>query len=224
MEDPERKFYTFEGTSMYTKQHNEERFVIPYEAGVGITNFMIHGAYERVEFIVGGVRIDCQKKGLWNETVFMPHATIIPLLEHHEIQFVVHGRDGVCGWITLDYVKLTNYDPKEIYYVPITQTQYEKFPVTLGKNRAQLYFNHPVTKIKVVSKVKLKETVLNIPEVDWSTSVNPEVTFDESINFSRINSSYLDIEAEGNGEVTVVAENKQIAMFMTGMMGLRYAD
>ncbi len=104
------EFHVFGGTFVETKTFHlqESAVTVDYVPGLGVTNLKINGDFDTIELIIGGVRIETWKNG----EPFLLEKTVVPLLRCQEMKFAVHhGR----GTLSLDYVKLYNYDPMKQY-------------------------------------------------------------------------------------------------------------
>jgi len=107
------EFHVFGGTFVETKSFDlwdspVSVVNVDYASGLGVTNLKINGDFDTIELIIGGVRIETWKNG----EPFLLEKTVVPLLRCQEMKFAVHhGR----GTLSLDYVKLYNYDPMKQY-------------------------------------------------------------------------------------------------------------
>jgi hypothetical protein len=225
------QFHTFEGTFVKTKVHKFEfedgpfnKITVDRIPGYGITNLKVSGEFESLEILIGNVKFE----KFWNLPGFTCYLQnhIEPCLEHMLMEFKVHHTGPV--EVSYDYVKLLNYDKETNYQVLFQQTQLQEVDLNKGLNKIPVYFNHPVTKLKLVQKNRettLKDPFLVFPEAEtmvYFTEANEKI-FEPSVNFSRVEKCFLYVESTEDCRIYVIAECKQIMRYMYGMAGVAFS-
>lgn len=224
------RFHTFEGTFVETKVHKFKfedgpfnKITVDRIPGYGITNLKVTGDFESVEILIGNVRVE----KLWNLPGFTCYLQnhVEPCLEYMLMEFKVHHQGTV--EISYDYVKVLNYEKETPYQVLFQQTQLQEVDLKRGINKIPVYFNHPVTKLKLVQKHKktLKRPFLEFPEAEsivYFTEENEKI-FEPSVNFSRVEKCFLYVDCDEDCRIYIVAECKQIMRYMSGMAGTAFS-
>lgn len=228
------KFHTFEkGPVHQTKVHKFEFENGPYNKitveripGYGITNLKVTGDFESLEILIGNVRVE----KFWNLpgfTCYLQHK-VEPCLEYMLMEFNLHHTGPV--EVSYDYVKVLNYEKETTYDVLFQQTQLQEAHLKRGINKIPVYFNHPVTKLKLTQKQKRKTTLkhpfLEFPEAEtvvYFTEANEKI-FEPSVNFSRVEKCFLYVDCNEDSTISIIAECKQIMNYMSGFAATKYAN
>lgn len=130
--------------------------------------------------------------------------------------------------ITFDVVKIMNpiEENKTAQFV-FLQSQMDNHKIKKGNNELTLYFNHPVSKISIVSNAKLTNINMNLDGHIVEFRSNEHI-FDPIVNFSKIDKIILNFESEDesedDSEAFIIANNKNIAVIDNKNFGILYPN
>lgn len=214
----------------------------------GYSNIQLVDKYcvmiEKINIELGGQQINRIYPNKTGETRILEFADtnkILPALCYHELSIIVYFKYHGTIELTVDKMKIINQIKDKSTEVMLKQTQSlntEEIKIINNEiNKINLNFNHPVKKITIIAEddVDYHTTLIfNLPKIESCENTDYEYKalsyekkcvyeFEETINFSRINNTYLLIETPKSTKIHIFADTLHILRIMNGMAGLAFS-
>jgi hypothetical protein len=211
-----------------------------YQNAYSYRNFRFVGAkpedIESIKIEIGGQCFDRIYPSISGDMTFglLDALDSIPALENHglhvDIEFTKSSTSPIAFLYDIVHQKEHFTTDRDARF-PYSATQFTGTEgVTATKeNNIPLYFNHPVTRIRIFSSTAILKAslVFNELAIELSTPSNGtnsfELLFDPTINFSRISAPELALTTATDGEVNVFGDNQQIMRMAMGMAGAAFS-
>ena len=212
-----------------------------YQNAYSYRNFRFVGAkpedIESIKIEIGGQWIDSIYPSISGDMTFglLDALDSIPALQNHglnvDIKFTGSSTSPIAFLYDIVHQKEHFTSDGKMVGFPYSATQFtgtEEVTAT-KENNIPLYFNHPVTRIRIFSSTAILKAslVFNELAVELSTPSNGtnsfELLFDPTINFSRISAPKLTLTTATDGEVNVFGDNQQIMRMAKGMAGAAFS-
>lgn len=237
---------TYHSRGVKSKSNRDIPQVEKFPTGIGFCNFRMQGDTSQIESIVislGGSQTTEIFPSIFHNTDFFTdfkdETSVFPNLELHAIEIIVTFNCKGKVDIMVDIMKTTNFDGRSIIILHNVMQRGDYgnpsiFPK--GLNTMRINLNHPITKLFIISPIPFdKQAYIALDEIiipfsefiqDRNNACMYTLTFETSVNFSRIDNSkfvfYCDQDYLKN-DVCIFANSIQGLRILSEMVGLAFS-
>lgn len=225
-------------TDLYSRDDNGCKRA--YSRNYGFANIQLLDKYcdmvEKIHIEIGGMRINRILPYINGSTRVFEFADtnmILPALYEFEIEICVYFKQVGTVELSVDKMRITNKNKyNDMVEVMIKQTQYTEEEISEDKNTIKLYFNHPVKKVTVISENDIEYNSMLCFDISENKKFKYNASsfekkcifeFEETINFSRLNTAYLIINTIQPTKIHVFADTLHIMNILYGMIGMAFS-
>ena len=237
--------HIFGGDKEYTRTYNlnneqnettiKLKNIDDYNNNYGYSNFQLTSNSKNIfsiHLIIGGNIIDTIYPNLMDQTSFpIFTANILPALKNLDYELYIDKLNNENIEIKLDIIKinnpLINNKIKSFMFLSTQYTGRNNYKEK-GQIKINVPFNHPITKITILSnnelykpKLILDDYVIPIKKI---TNNRYEYIFDISVNFTKIESSYIVTDIIDETTIHVFGEYKNIVIFNKDILVLKFSQ